>query len=337
LSGAEPRELSPFDPGSGSRGGIDGASGVAFDPVRGSLLLQRYDRAEGNKARWQQWDLGQCRPKPIAISDLATDYGWLSSLGGGRWLQVGVESPGAMIYEFGPDGLRALAGPFGPPRGAGGVSPDGSLVTIYGGPKVDSQDHLEGWDVSGSAPARRWSVAAKDCPAGVAPREVRFSGDRRWMATIAQKGPEGPFELHLWRNTGPQPERWAAIPVKSPPHLYRNALSPDGQYLAHTRDDLSGVVVEELTGREPTVVGRFVDDENVGQVRALAFHPDGKRLAASGTRGVAVRDLATGKTVWTWRSPGPVESVAWAADGRHLVTHNGNKTVYVLRLDQFGK
>ena len=22
----------------------------------------------------------------------------------------------------------------------------------------------------------------------------------------------------------------------------------------------------------------------------------------------------------------------WAADGRHLVTHNGNKTVYVLRL-----
>jgi hypothetical protein len=31
--------------------------------------------------------------------------------------------------------------------------------------------------------------------------------------------------------------------------------------------------------------------------------------------------------------PGPVQALTVAADGRHLVTANGNGTLYVLRLD----
>jgi hypothetical protein len=41
--------------------------------------------------------------------------------------------------------------------------------------------------------------------------------------------------------------------------------------------------------------------------------------------------------VWEWEAPGPVDWVEWAYDSRHLITHNGNKTVYVLRLNQLAE
>ena len=43
--------------------------------------------------------------------------------------------------------------------------------------------------------------------------------------------------------------------------------------------------------------------------------------------------MATFKPVWEWPAPGPVGWLDWAADGRHLLTHNGNKIVYALRLN----
>jgi hypothetical protein len=36
--------------------------------------------------------------------------------------------------------------------------------------------------------------------------------------------------------------------------------------------------------------------------------------------------------VGEWRLPGPVYDLAFASDGRHIATANGNGTVYILRL-----
>jgi WD40 repeat protein len=48
---------------------------------------------------------------------------------------------------------------------------------------------------------------------------------------------------------------------------------------------------------------------------------------------VIVWDLSKGKRLTTFgRFPFPVNSVAFAADGRHLATANGDGTFYVLRL-----
>ena len=56
-------------------------------------------------------------------------------------------------------------------------------------------------------------------------------------------------------------------------------------------------------------------------------------MAYASTSGVGVLDAKTLKPVYEWKTAaGWVNWVDWAADGRHLVTHNGNKTVYVLRL-----
>ena len=62
---------------------------------------------------------------------------------------------------------------------------------------------------------------------------------------------------------------------------------------------------------------------------------DGKRAAAILGSKVAAFELATGKQLWTWTPPAHfygVRGVALSADGGHLLTANGDGTVYVIRL-----
>jgi WD40 repeat protein len=79
-----------------------------------------------------------------------------------------------------------------------------------------------------------------------------------------------------------------------------------------------------------------------GPPTSIAFDPSGTMLAAAGSEGV----------LWLWSEPdrerfrndpdrvipvgpphGVIQRVVWSPDGRHLVTVNGNGTLYVLRLD----
>ena len=63
-----------------------------------------------------------------------------------------------------------------------------------------------------------------------------------------------------------------------------------------------------------------------------------EQVRAASFIGVGVLDVKTIKPVYQWKTaPGSVHLLDWAADGRHLVTHNGNTTGYVLRLNDTGK
>lgn len=57
-------------------------------------------------------------------------------------------------------------------------------------------------------------------------------------------------------------------------------------------------------------------------------------MAYAGTGEVGVLSIPQLKTLWSWKAPGVVDWLDWAPDGRHLITHNGNQTVYVLRFDE---
>jgi WD40 repeat protein len=63
---------------------------------------------------------------------------------------------------------------------------------------------------------------------------------------------------------------------------------------------------------------------------------DGKRVAAIlGSGQVAAFELDSGKQLWTWTPPAHfygVRRVALSADGGHLLTANGDGTVYIIRL-----
>jgi WD40 repeat protein len=78
-------------------------------------------------------------------------------------------------------------------------------------------------------------------------------------------------------------------------------------------------------------VGAVVDNRN--QVYSLAFSPDGKHLATTGSdQRVTIRDAGTGKMKHEWVIQERVSQVAWAADSRHLSVTLGTGVVYILRI-----
>jgi WD40 repeat protein/serine/threonine protein kinase len=80
---------------------------------------------------------------------------------------------------------------------------------------------------------------------------------------------------------------------------------------------------------------RLKVDRSSGAPISLALSPDGKTLAAAGNDGlVLLHDAANGRpleTIRIARLRAEVDQVVFAPDGRHLVTGNGNGTIYVLR------
>jgi len=63
-----------------------------------------------------------------------------------------------------------------------------------------------------------------------------------------------------------------------------------------------------------------------------SFSPDDKLMATAGAGTLQVLEAAGLKPVREWQLPGPVHAVAFAHDGRHIATANGNGTVYIFRL-----
>ena len=74
---------------------------------------------------------------------------------------------------------------------------------------------------------------------------------------------------------------------------------------------------------------------DLGGLSQSALSADGKRVAALLGSKVAAFELTTGKQLWAWTPPAHfygVRGVALSADGGHLLTANGDGTVYVVRL-----
>jgi RNA polymerase sigma factor (sigma-70 family) len=94
------------------------------------------------------------------------------------------------------------------------------------------------------------------------------------------------------------------------------ALSPDGKRLAAV--DSSGIRLVDFT------TGKLLQSFGSGDCHSVRFSPDGKLLAAvrmnSPERQVELREVDTGKEVWSW-TPGklPLSSVAFTPDGQTLI------------------
>lgn len=95
---------------------------------------------------------------------------------------------------------------------------------------------------------------------------------------------------------------------------------------------LSGVAkLYDLSRGAIRQIASFDDGPTGSPVWTLAY--DGKRLAAACLNGeLIVWDAVRRTKLREWRFPGRIEQLVLAADGRHLLTLNSNRTIYVLRL-----
>jgi WD40 repeat protein len=330
LSGEAPKERSPFDPATAFQTPVLGPGG--------RLLLKRFD-AGGR--RHQLWDLTGPRPRPAlaptAFLDLRGTGCTARPLADGRW--VDLHSFGDYQHRFFAirDGAwQPEAGGFGTDIAKGAVSADGRLLATIG---RDSADRLVGWDLAVRPPKQAWAASFPARPVGLPVRVggpgFVLSGDGKVVAVGFPPRPgEAAGELLVWKDpaANPKPAMTIRLPLAQRIGWYQLALSPDGRLIAHTKRAAEEIVVEDISGPAPKEVARIQDYLGNGATFWLSFDTDGRRLAWTCARGVRVLDVATRQVVWRWDAPGHVDWVAFAPDGRHLITHNANQTVYVLRL-----
>jgi WD40 repeat protein len=205
-------------------------------------------------------------------------------------------------------------------------SPDGKRVLT-----VCTQEERSAFDrdrVTGKAPPDQ----NPNTDPGPTTRPFRFEGSSGGMSGRSVQAPDPAF-ARLWdADTGQQVGELALDPRAGwkygrPPRPRLAAYSPDSGRVAIGFDDL--VEVWPAAGGAPEHV--FVED--LRQVRALAFAPDGGRLAAAGDRGVvAVWDLRTGTRehrLEDHQRDHPVTALEFSDFGRRLVSAGTDQTARV--------
>lgn len=147
---------------------------------------------------------------------------------------------------------------------------------------------------------------------------LAFSPDGKRLATCAEN------TVKTWdAQTGRE-----LLTLKLPtPWVHNLCFSPDGSRLAV----LSLGIVQIMNSISGFEVARMV---NVDSRLDLAFSPNGQWLATAAYPGapVALWETATGKKLRQWTLAGSPPQVAFAPDGRHLLTGHENGTILVLRL-----
>jgi WD40 repeat protein/predicted Ser/Thr protein kinase len=204
-------------------------------------------------------------------------------------------------------------------RGINGVafSPDGRTLASAG------QDSLvKLWDVASANEIRTLRGHADEVNA------VAFSRDGRAVASAGKD-----HTLRIWDAASGKEVRVVRGPAS---WVTAAAYSPDGRTLASANWYGALTFRDAITGREIRTMGgsdgRTMGVAHRGAVQSLpglAFAPDGRTIASTGTDGdVKLSDIASGRDLLTLRGhTGSVNAVAFSPDGRTLASASHDQTV----------
>jgi len=108
-------------------------------------------------------------------------------------------------------------------------------------------------------------------------------------------------------------------------------VAPNGDSMAIFADNTASTW--SLTSDPPQLMQQF-SQSTVSFRHSVAYSPDGRQQAVTYTDGpIWLYDVETGTVSRKLQLPGLVRHVLFTTDNRHLITANGNGTVYVLRLE----
>jgi WD40 repeat protein len=184
-----------------------------------------------------------------------------------------------------------------------------------------------------------------------------FSPDGRLVASLVGNGVNGPggpqVALTLWEVDTGKEVRQILLPAGAA--ITSFAFSPDGRTLATEDGDRTvtlweiatckergrlgqGAVAQVQAGQGQVMFFGAFGRSGIGTAPIIAFAPDGRCLACRGA-GSSVRmlDVATGKETGSATGhEGSLTAVAFAADGRTLITGSSDTTVLVWDASRLG-
>jgi WD40 repeat protein len=206
---------------------------------------------------------------------------------------------------FSRDGKKLLAGT--------GYRPGKSLPAV---PKEPIRGEVKLWDIAAPDPApaaQKWQDAAILTDHGTLVDSVAFAPDGKTFA-VGGPGGDAANTVTVW-DTATRKQVWKGGVF--PAGVTAVAYNPDGTLLAATRDKVTGFF-NPKNGESVLMNPPFPGG------RALAFSPDGGRIAVSDGKKTTVRDTGQkgGKNEFKSvidATDGPFPAaVAWSKDGKYL-------------------
>jgi WD40 repeat protein/serine/threonine protein kinase len=332
-----------WDPAAGNelrtlKGHADVVYSVAFSPDGKTLA------SGGNDGTVRHWDVDtgkevQPLTGPVGAGNSlawSPDCRQLFSVGSDMVARLWNANSGFEVQQI-PLGNRGI-----PPFVS--YSPNGKHLAF------GSQTHLTIWDV-----ANKRALHNLMPPGGREGYDAIFSPDGDTLAYAC-----GGLGTFLWNVTSGEQKLHIASPGNgnTSPFL---AFNPSGTRLARGHDDnvvriydaVRGQEVSQVTGTlgrpiavspdgNTLVSGSYTNlsffDWTTAERRftvpgsSITYRPDGKAFATTLGNAVVVHNSENGEVFSRFVLPGGVAGVAFANDGRHLATANGNGTVYILRL-----
>ena len=196
----------------------------------------------------------------------------------------------------------------------------------------------EGAKYDGTSPTEDWPAALRKLTPVVIPDAYPATVPITALA-ISPDGAEviasGYHELTTWKTLDGTPARRLRGMAE---RVHEIAYSPDGKWFATASGDPGQFGSVQLWIAEPDGGGKLVRDllETTDSVFAVAFSPDGTKLAAAGAdRALRVWEVATGKELALIEDHADwIFDLAWSPDGKRLATASRDKTSKVFDVEK---